>query len=65
MTVELFNKASTDCSKAVTINYSTSFSSAINLLHADLRGPIYHIYGFVRLADEIVDTFHILSLKTS
>jgi len=58
MTVELFNKASTDCSKAVTLNYSTSFSSAINLLHADLRGPIYHIYGFVRLADEIVDTFH-------
>lgn len=58
MTVELFNKASTDCSKAITVNYSTSFSSAINLLHADLRGPIYHIYGFVRLADEIVDTFH-------
>jgi phytoene synthase len=58
MTVELFNKASTDCSKAVTINYSTSFSSAINLLHGDLRAPIYHIYGFVRLADEIVDTFH-------
>jgi phytoene/squalene synthetase len=58
MTVELFNKASSDCSRAVTINYSTSFSSAINLLHPDLRPPIYHIYGFVRLADEIVDTFH-------
>ena len=58
MTVELFNRASTDCSKAVTTNYSTSFSSAIKLLHADLRAPIYHIYGFVRLADEIVDTFH-------
>lgn len=58
MTVELFNKTSTDCSKAVTVNYSTSFSSAINLLHPDLRNPIYHIYGFVRLADEIVDTFH-------
>ncbi len=58
MTVEIFNKASTDCSKAVTVNYSTSFSSAINLLHVDLRAPIYHIYGFVRLADEIVDTFH-------
>ncbi len=58
MTVELFNKTSTDCSKAVTNNYSTSFSSAINLLHPDLRNPIYHIYGFVRLADEIVDTFH-------
>lgn len=58
MTIELFNKTSSDCSKAVTINYSTSFSSAINLLHSDLRDPIYHIYGFVRLADEIVDTFH-------
>lgn len=58
MTVELFYKASSDCSKAVTINYSTSFSSAIKLLHADLRTPIFNIYGFVRLADEIVDTFH-------
>src|SRR5688572_24053764 len=58
MTIELFNKTSTDCSKVVTTNYSTSFSSAINLLHRDLRAPIYHIYGFVRLADEIVDTFH-------
>lgn len=58
MTVELFNKASYDCSKAVTIQYSTSFSSAIRMLHADLRMPIFNIYGFVRLADEIVDTFH-------
>jgi phytoene/squalene synthetase len=58
MTVETFNQASFDCSKAVTIKYSTSFSSAIQLLHADLRHPIYNIYGFVRLADEIVDTFH-------
>lgn len=58
MTVEFFHKVSTDCSKAVTLNYSTSFSSAIKLLHADLRGPVFNIYGFVRLADEIVDTFH-------
>ncbi len=58
MTVEFFNKASYECSKAVTIRYSTSFSSAINLLHAELRTPIFNIYGFVRLADEIVDTFH-------
>jgi phytoene/squalene synthetase len=58
MTVETFNQASFDCSKAVTLKYSTSFSSAIQLLHADLRKPIYNIYGFVRLADEIVDTFH-------
>lgn len=58
MTVELFHKTSYDCSKAVTLNYSTSFSSAIKLLHADLRTPIFNIYGFVRFADEIVDTFH-------
>ncbi len=58
MTVELFNKASYDCSRAITIKYSTSFSSAIKMLHADLRTPVFNIYGFVRLADEIVDTFH-------
>lgn len=58
MTVETFNQASYECSKAITIQYSTSFSSAIKLLHADLRTPIFNIYGFVRLADEIVDTFH-------
>lgn len=58
MTVALFNKASYDCSRAVTNNYSTSFSSSIRMLHADLRTPIFNIYGFVRLADEIVDTFH-------
>jgi 15-cis-phytoene synthase len=58
MTVEFFNKACYQCSKAVTVHYSTSFSSAIKMLHADLRTPIFNIYGFVRLADEIVDTFH-------
>ncbi|GAB4093980.1 phytoene/squalene synthase family protein [Flaviaesturariibacter terrae] len=58
MTEALFHKTSSDCSRVVTLNYSTSFSSAIRLLHADLRGPIFNIYGFVRLADEIVDTFH-------
>lgn len=41
-----------------TTAYSTSFSSAIRLLHQDMRQPIYNIYGFVRFADEIVDTFH-------
>ncbi len=46
------------CSKVTTEKYSTSFSSAIKLLHTDLRTPIYNIYGFVRFADEIVDTFH-------
>ncbi|HJW15597.1 MAG TPA: phytoene/squalene synthase family protein [Flavisolibacter sp.] len=58
MTIELFHKVSNDCSKVVTQNYSTSFSSAIQLLHKDLRVPVYNIYGFVRFADEIVDTFH-------
>lgn len=58
MTVETFNQACYDCSKAITLKYSTSFSSAIKLLHAELRTPIFNIYGFVRLADEIVDTFH-------
>lgn len=58
MTNVFYDHVSTACSKVVTVQYSTSFSSAIRLLHADLRGPIFHIYGFVRLADEIVDSFH-------
>ncbi len=56
--IGLFNKISEDCSRNTTENYSTSFSSAINLLHKSLRQPIHNIYGFVRFADEIVDTFH-------
>ncbi len=56
--IELFNTLSSCCSKSTTRLYSTSFSSAVNLLHKDLRQPIHNIYGFVRLADEIVDTFH-------
>lgn len=56
--INLFHELSEQCSKAATEKYSTSFSSAIRLLHADLRTPIYNIYGFVRFADEIVDTFH-------
>ena len=58
MTIGLFHKVSHECSRIVTMRYSTSFSSAIKLLHKDLREPIYNIYGFVRFADEIVDTFH-------
>jgi phytoene/squalene synthetase len=58
MTTALFHKVSQECSKVVTVRYSTSFSSAIKLLHRDLRTPIFNIYGFVRFADEIVDTFH-------
>ncbi|HEX8462156.1 MAG TPA: phytoene/squalene synthase family protein [Segetibacter sp.] len=56
--MQLFYDVSKQCSKITTEKYSTSFSSAIKLLHADLRTPVYNIYGFVRFADEIVDTFH-------
>jgi phytoene/squalene synthetase len=56
--IQIFHQVSQECSKITTKSYSTSFSSAINLLHEDLRASIYNIYGFVRFADEIVDTFH-------
>jgi len=56
--IQLFHKVADACSAVVTRQYSTSFSSAIRLLHTDLQQPIYNIYGFVRLADEIVDSFH-------
>ena len=56
--MNLFHELSQQCSKATTEKYSTSFSSAIRLLHSDLRIDIFNIYGFVRFADEIVDTFH-------
>lgn len=56
--IHLFHEVSRACSKITTEKYSTSFSSAIKLLHKDLRPHIYNIYGFVRFADEIVDTFH-------
>ncbi len=56
--MDLFQQLSQQCSKATTKEYSTSFYSAIKLLHHDLRVPIFNIYGFVRFADEIVDTFH-------
>ena len=56
--MDLFFKVSRACSKITTETYSTSFSSAIRLLHLELQAPIHNIYGFVRFADEIVDTFH-------
>lgn len=56
--MNLYKQVCAQCSRSVTKQYSTSFSSAIQLLHKDLRQPIHNIYGFVRLADEIVDTFH-------
>lgn len=55
---ELFDNVSNDCSKMVTKKYSTSFSMAVNMLSPKIRTDIYNIYGFVRFADEIVDTFH-------
>ena len=54
----LFDDVSVKCSKLTTNAYSTSFSLGIKFLAKDLRNPIYSIYGFVRFADEIVDTFH-------
>ncbi|MFT5055159.1 MAG: phytoene synthase, partial [Oceanospirillaceae bacterium] len=55
---QLFDRTSYRCSKAVTNIYSSSFSLAIKFLHKDFIRPIHSIYGFVRLADEIVDSFH-------
>lgn len=54
----LYDKVSFKCSKLVTHNYSTSFSLGISFLSKKFRKPVYSIYGFVRFADEIVDTFH-------
>lgn len=56
--MQLFNEVSLKCSKITTISYSTSFSLGIKLLHKKFHDPIYAIYGFVRFADEIVDSFH-------
>ncbi len=56
--MELFHKTSFLTSKAFTHEYSTSFSLGIMAFAREYRDPIYAIYGFVRLADEIVDTFH-------
>lgn len=56
--MHLFNEVGYLCSKITTEKYSTSFASSIRLLHKDIRTPVYNIYGFVRFADEIVDTFH-------
>lgn len=55
---DFYNQVSLGCSKWFTNAYSTSFSSGINSLSKEIHDPIYAIYGFVRLADEIVDTFY-------
>lgn len=54
----LFDSVSFDCSTKVTKAYSTSFSTAVKMLGTSIRQDIYNIYGFVRFADEIVDSFH-------
>lgn len=54
----LFDTTARKCSKLVTNSYSTSFSIATKMLSSAIRQDIYNIYGFVRFADEIVDTFH-------
>ncbi len=54
----LFTEVARQCSAITTERYSTSFASAIRFLHKDLHAPIHAIYGLVRFADEIVDTFH-------
>ncbi len=55
---QLFDEVSYSCSQLVTKRYSTSFSLATKMLSQNIRSHIYNIYGFVRFADEIVDTFH-------
>lgn len=56
--MELFKETCLKCSKVITEAYSTSFTLGIKTLDKKFHFPIYAIYGFVRLADEIVDTFH-------
>ena len=58
MQQNLYNDISLRSSKIITRKYSTSFSFGISLLSKQIQDPIYAIYGFVRIADEIVDTFH-------
>jgi len=56
--MELFDQTTLECSKLITQRYSTSFTLGIKTLDKKFHYPIYGIYGFVRYADEIVDTFH-------
>lgn len=56
--MDLYSKTSYRISEAVTSNYSTSFRMGIAAFAPRFRDPIFALYGFVRIADEIVDTFH-------
>ncbi len=55
---KIFDDSAIACSKLVTNSYSTSFSLAVKMLYKSIQPAIYSIYGFVRYADEVVDTFH-------
>lgn len=61
---QLYDQVSFKLSKVITNNYSTSFSLGISVFAPKYRKPIYAVYGFVRLADEIVDSFHNYDKKT-
>lgn len=63
MTMDLYTEISFKTSKIITQRYSTSFSIAVSFLPQEMRQAIYSIYGFVRLADEIVDSFHSINQK--
>lgn len=56
--LSLYHQVCQSCSEMITKSYSTSFSMGIRVFDKKLRAPIYSVYGFVRFADEIVDTFH-------
>jgi 15-cis-phytoene synthase len=56
--MDLYTRNALELSRLTTKNYSTSFSLGVSLLEKAFRLPIYAVYGFVRVADEIVDTFH-------
>ena len=61
---QIFDNVSQACSETVTRSYSTSFSTATRMLAPSIRQHIHNIYGFVRFADEIVDTFHAYDKET-
>lgn len=61
--MELYDQTTFECSKLITQRYSTSFTLGIKTLNKKFHYPIYSIYGFVRYADEIVDTFHDFNKK--
>lgn len=64
MKMDLYTETTLKCSRLITQHYSTSFTLGIKTLHKKYHFPIYAVYGFVRYADEIVDTFHDFDKKT-